>query len=152
MFALLSWKRASEIDKSGNIIGFYLGIRYIAFFMLAIYLHFVYDLLFDSDDTNFLSKIFFTIFFTIVFALPVPYILTRKILITDHEIKSYSFFTGKKIIDLKKLQKVEYSKKWGSFVAYDPTERVVIDSLISGCDAIVEHLEKNTPNRVAEGL
>jgi len=144
--SLAFWTKPEEQTKGGELCAFFRGFRIVSPVIFITYIYMMYDLIFIDCISDTAGKLFAGTFYTLVFAAPLPYFITRKLNLNNGSLTAYNVFTGKKTVKIKNIMHIKKSKLWGGMVISTPDEKIVIEQLLSGSEALIDYVKANSSN------
>ena len=140
LVSLVFWVKPKELTKNGKLCAFFRGYRIASPLIVGTYLYVMYDLVFLDCVSDTAGKLFAGSFYTLIFVVPLPYFLTRKVILEDGCLHGYSIFTGKKSLKIDDITSIKDSKLWGGMVISTANSRIVIERFLSGSEALIDHV------------
>jgi len=146
LLALMSWVKTKETTSNGNLCAYFRGLRFASPIILGVYAHMMSEAIHESKAINcgmsFSELLFVGTFLTLLFVVPLPYFVTRKLTLAGDELIAFSIFSGTKKVKLEDIESISDSYWWGGFVIKTPKTKIVVEKMLSGRQELLAAIER----------
>jgi len=144
---LMCWTKSKEITKYGDLYACYRGFRAVSPIIYGFYIYMMYNLILDDSSGDLEGRVFAGFFFTL-FAVFLSYFITRKVILKDGVLTSFSLLTGNKSLILDEITDIKELGQSNSVVIYAPNIKIKFyTTMLSGGQELFEYIKNHCSNK-----